>query len=126
MGRRLALFAGMLVLTAAVAVAQTPAAANEALAKTPNPELVGALAKELGSTPEQATGAGGSLFSLAKTRLKPEEWTKVAGAVPGMDGLLKATPAGSSRTWSRKRFRSSRASWEKPAARTWRSCSRGC
>jgi Protein of unknown function VcgC/VcgE (DUF2780) len=95
MGRRFALAMGMVVLTAAVAVAQTPAAeADKALAKTPNPELVGALAKELGSTPQQATGAAGSLFSLAKTRLKPEEWTKVAGAVPGMDGLLKAAPAG--------------------------------
>jgi Protein of unknown function VcgC/VcgE (DUF2780) len=93
--RRLALVVGMVVLTAAVAFAQTPApAADKAPAKTPNPELIGALSKELGSTPEQATGAAGSLFSLAKTRLKPEEWTKVANAVPGMDGLLKAAPAG--------------------------------
>jgi Protein of unknown function VcgC/VcgE (DUF2780) len=58
-----------------------------------SPELVGALAKELGSTPQQAEGAAGSLFSLAKTKLKPEDWSKVAGAVPGMDGLLKAAPA---------------------------------
>lgn len=95
MGRTLALVTGMVVLSAAVGLAQTPAeTADKALAKTPNPELVGALAKELGSTPEQATGAAGSLFSLAKTRLKPEEWTKVAGAVPGMDRLLKAVPAG--------------------------------
>ena len=95
MGRTAALVTGMVVLWAAVGFAQTPAeTADKALAKTPNPELVGALAKELGSTSEQATGAAGSLFSLAKTRLKPEEWTKVAGAVPGMDGLLKAVPAG--------------------------------
>jgi hypothetical protein len=95
MGRRLALLTGSAVLSAGLAFAQTPAeTAEKALAKTPNPELVGALAKELGSTPEQATGAAGSLFSLAKTRLKPEEWTKVAAAVPGMDGLLKAVPAG--------------------------------
>lgn len=73
-------------LLAAVLPAQTP---------TPpaNPELVGALAKEIGSTPEQAEGAAGALFGLAKSRLKAEEWTKVAGAVPGMDGLLKAAPA---------------------------------
>jgi Protein of unknown function VcgC/VcgE (DUF2780) len=95
MARRLALGIAMAALSTAVAFAQTPAeTADKALAKTPNPELVGALAKELGSTPEQATGAAGSLFSLAKSRLKPEEWTKVAGAVPGMDGLLKAVPAG--------------------------------
>jgi hypothetical protein len=94
-GRHLGLAAAMVVLSSAVGSAQTPAeTAAKALAKTPNPELVGALAKELGSTPEQATGAAGSLFSLAKTKLKPEEWTKVANAVPGMDGLLKAVPAG--------------------------------
>jgi hypothetical protein len=58
-----------------------------------NPELVGALAKELGSTPQQAEGAAGALFGLAKTKLSPADWTKVAGAVPGMDGLLKAAPA---------------------------------
>lgn len=41
----------------------------------------------------QASGAAGALFGLAKTRLKPEEFTKVAGAVPGMDTLLAAAPA---------------------------------
>ena len=60
--------------------------------KNPSPELVGNLTKELSITPEQATGGAGALFGLAKTRLKPEEFTKVAGAVPGMDGLLKAAP----------------------------------
>ena len=66
------------------------AAAGE---KTANTDLVGDLAKELGSTPQQAEGAAGTLFSLAKSRLAPADWTKVAGAVPGMDGLLKAAPA---------------------------------
>ena len=65
---------------------QTPAAG------TANPELVGQLAKELGSSPSQAEGAAGSLFSLAKSRLKPEDFAQVAKAVPGMDGLLKAAP----------------------------------
>jgi hypothetical protein len=75
---------------AGVARAQDKPAGPE---KTANPELVGDLAKELGSTPEQAAGAAGSLFSLAKSRLSADDWTKVAGAVPGMDGLLKAAPA---------------------------------
>src|SRR6185436_7949567 len=44
-------------------------------------------------TPEQAAGAAGALFGLAKTRLKPEEFSQVASAVPGMDSLLKAAPA---------------------------------
>lgn len=78
----------VIALSCAVAQAQTPAASAGA-----NPELVGALAKELGSTPQQAEGAAGALFSHAKTKLKPEDWTKVAAAVPGMDGLLKAAPA---------------------------------
>ena len=58
-----------------------------------NPALVDSLAKELGSTPQQAEGAAGALFGLAKTRLNPADWSKVAGAVPGMDGLLQAAPA---------------------------------
>jgi hypothetical protein len=62
-------------------------------AATANPELVGALAKELGSTPEQAAGAAGALFGHAKSKLSADDWSKVAGAVPGMDGLLKAAPA---------------------------------
>lgn len=79
-----------LVLAAAMSV-QAPAAPQTQ--GTANPDLVGALAQELGSTPKQAEGAAGALFGLAKTRLKPEDWSKVAGAVPGMDGLLKAAPA---------------------------------
>jgi hypothetical protein len=82
--KRLAvLFAAALALSAVV-YGQAPA----------NPELAGALAKELGSTPAQAEGAAGALFGLAKTRMKPEDWSQVAGAVPGMDGLLKAAPTG--------------------------------
>ena len=78
-----------MVWMAAVLPAQTP---------TPpaNPELVGALATEIGGTAQQAEGAAGALFGLAKTRLKAEDWTKVAGAVPGMDALLKAAPAAAS------------------------------
>jgi hypothetical protein len=69
-------------------LAQTPATEGGA-----NPELVSALSKELGATPAQAEGAAGALFGLAKTRLKPEEFSKVSAAVPGMDSLLKAAPA---------------------------------
>ena len=61
-------------------------------AKAPSPELVGMLTKELKVTPEQATGGAGSLFALAKERLKPEEFSKVSATVPGMDGFLKAAP----------------------------------
>ena len=58
-----------------------------------SPELVGALSKEMGATPEQAAGAAGALFGMAKSRLKPEEFSQIATAVPGMDSLLKAAPA---------------------------------
>ena len=67
-----------------------------AQAKLPNAELAGMIAKELKITPQQATGGAGALFGLAKTRLKPEDFSKVSAAVPGMDGLLKAAPKASS------------------------------
>ncbi len=58
-----------------------------------SPELVGALSKEIGSTPEQAAGAAGALFGLAKSRLKADDFSKLSKAVPGMDLLLKAAPS---------------------------------
>jgi Protein of unknown function VcgC/VcgE (DUF2780) len=58
-----------------------------------NPELVTSLSKELSSTDEQAAGAAGALFGLAKSRLKADEFSQVSKAVPGMDSLLKAAPA---------------------------------
>jgi hypothetical protein len=98
----------MAVLVLGVVVLASPPAATAQTATTPpapsqaqsaaakaSPELVGALAKEIGATPEQAAGAAGSLFGIAKSRLKPEEFSKVAAAVPGMDTLLKAGPSAS-------------------------------
>jgi hypothetical protein len=71
-----------------------PAASDAAAtAAKASPELITALSKELGATPEQSAGAAGALFGLAKSRLKPEEFSQVAAAVPGMDTLLKAAPA---------------------------------
>lgn len=84
-----------LCLAAALALATGQASAQASattLAKTPSPELVGMLTKELGVTPEQATGGAGALFGLAKSRLKPDEFSQVGAAVPGMDGMLKAAP----------------------------------
>src|SRR5215212_4755325 len=60
--------------------------------KNPSPELIGQLTKGLNVTPEQAVGGSGALFGLAKSRLKPEDFTKVSDVVPGIDGLLKAAP----------------------------------
>jgi hypothetical protein len=85
---------GAVTLRAAQEAAQKPAAAADAAAAAKaNPELVGELSKELGSTPEQAAGAAGALFGVAKSQLKPEEFSQVSKAVPGMSALLKAAPA---------------------------------
>jgi len=69
-----------------------PTAAASAAAKA-SPELVDALSKEIGATPPQAAGAAGALFGVAKSRLKPDEFSQVSAAVPGMASLLKAAPA---------------------------------
>ena len=78
------------------AAKKTPAATEEAQAAVEaSPDLVNALSKEMGSTPEQAAGAAGALFGVAKSRLKADEFSQVSKAVPGMDVLLKAAPAAS-------------------------------
>lgn len=59
-----------------------------------SPALVGELSKQMGATPEQSAGAAGALFGVAKSRLKADEFSQIASAVPGMDSLLKAAPAG--------------------------------
>ena len=74
------------------AIASQDAAAAAEAAKA-SPDLVGALSKELNSTPDQAAGAAGVLFGVAKDRLKPEEFSQVEKSVPGMSSLLKAAPA---------------------------------
>jgi hypothetical protein len=58
-----------------------------------SPELVGQLTKGLSITSQQATGGAGALFSLAKTKLSPADFKKVASVVPGMDSFLKAAPS---------------------------------
>jgi len=83
--------AGAAMLTVSTASAQTADAA--AAAAKASPELVGALSKELNSTPAQAAGAAGALFGIAKSRLKGDEFGQVSKAVPGMDLLLAAAPA---------------------------------
>jgi len=50
----------------------------------PNRGLVGKLCQQLNVTPEQAAGGAGAIFALAKSRLNPADFSKVAPAVPGM------------------------------------------
>jgi hypothetical protein len=87
--------AASVVALAAKAGAPQAAAARAAAA---SPELVGALSKEIGATPEQAAGAAGALFGVAKSRLKPDEFSQVASAVPGMTSLLNAAAGGTTGT----------------------------
>jgi hypothetical protein len=89
----------LIALSAAVSLAawsggQQADAATQSASKAAqaSPELVGALSKELGSTPEQAAGAAGALFGVAKSRLAANDFSTVSNAVPGMDLLLKAAP----------------------------------
>jgi uncharacterized protein VcgC/VcgE DUF2780 len=72
------------------------APAEKTAAQTASPEVVGALVSELGITPTQAEGAAATLFGVAKTKLSPADFGKVAATVPNMDGLLKAAPKASS------------------------------
>ena len=85
-------FVLILALTAASALEAQAQTAPLAKAKSLSPELVGQLTKGLSIKPEQAIGGAGALFGLAKTRLKPEDFTKVADVVPDMGGLLDAAP----------------------------------
>jgi Protein of unknown function VcgC/VcgE (DUF2780) len=66
--------------------------------QTASPELVGQLVNDLGITPKQAQGAAGTLFGLAKSKLSVDDFAKVAGAVPNMEGLLKAAPLGDAKS----------------------------
>jgi hypothetical protein len=88
-------FACLLVLSAAQLEAQN---AVTSIAKSPSPELVGQLSKQLSITPAHATGGAGTLFKLAKSHLSAPDFTKISGVVPGMSGLLRAAPHTSSST----------------------------
>lgn len=80
-----------LVVLAGMAIAQKapPAVSKAAEIKS---ELINKLTKQLKITPEQARGGVGAIFGLMKRRLKPEDFSKLAAAVPQMDDLLKAAP----------------------------------
>ena len=73
--------------------APAPVVATPVPEAVPETDLVTALSKELGCTLQQAEGAAGALLGLAKSRLKPEEFARVAAGVPDMARLLKAAPA---------------------------------
>ena len=81
-----------LVLFANGALAQNSASRQ---ATSAGSELVDQLTKTFSITPAQASGGAGALFGLAKSRLSPADFGKVAGSVPGINGLIKSAPAAS-------------------------------
>jgi hypothetical protein len=85
----------LLTLSAAHLEAQN---AVTSVAKSPSPELIGQLSKQLSITPAQATGGAGTLFKLAKNQLSAVDFSKISAVVPGMSGLLKAAPHTSTST----------------------------
>jgi hypothetical protein len=78
---------GVWMATGIAAEAQSSAVASS------SSTLIKQLTKGLSITPTQAKGGAGTLFSLAKSRLSADEFSKISSAVPGMSGLLKAAPA---------------------------------
>jgi len=87
---------GFIVLS--VFLAQRAGAQQSAtkLAQTASPALISQLTNSLSITREQAGGGAGALFGLAKSRLSPADFSKVAASVPGIDKLIKSAPTGSS------------------------------
>lgn len=69
--------------------------ASATATKSPSPELVGLLTKQLSITPAQATGGAGTIFGLAKHHLSAPDFSKIAAVTPGMSGFLKAAPSAS-------------------------------
>ncbi|WP_076413442.1 DUF2780 domain-containing protein [Shewanella sp. UCD-KL12] len=61
--------------------------------QTQNNDLVGSVMSQLGLNQTQAEGGLGSLLSLAKSSLGSGEFSSIASAIPGIDGLLSAAPA---------------------------------
>jgi hypothetical protein len=55
-------------------------------------ELVQQLVQGAGVSSSQAEGGAGLLFGLVKDQLSSGDFSKVADAVPGIDGLIDAAP----------------------------------
>jgi len=55
-------------------------------------DLIQMLTGELGISDDQAAGGSGLLFKLAKEKLGAEEFSQVANAIPGVEGLITAAP----------------------------------
>jgi hypothetical protein len=57
-------------------------------------EILNLLTEQLGVTEDQAKGGAGAIFNLVKDSLGGDQFNEVAAAVPNMEELLAAAPAG--------------------------------
>jgi hypothetical protein len=57
--------------------------------QSPGGGLLSSLTSELGVNENQALVGAGSLLGLAKEKLSADDFAKVAGAIPGSDGIMK-------------------------------------
>jgi len=91
--RKLALI--VLLLPAALAYGQDPQppATDKPADAAAGPAVVDSLMSDLALTKPQAEASAGALFGIAKTKLKADDFAKIAGVVPNMDTLLKGAPA---------------------------------
>jgi hypothetical protein len=55
-------------------------------------ELIEQLVKNLGVSEEAAKGGSGLIFKMAQEKLGSGDFSKVANALPGIDGLMKSAP----------------------------------
>jgi Protein of unknown function VcgC/VcgE (DUF2780) len=87
-----------LLLAAALPLTACSSASGGAGA-TPKPDMVTpvglttTVTRELGISEVQANAAIGSMLGQAKTKLPPEDFTKLSSAIPGADSYLSAASA---------------------------------
>ncbi|ABV89272.1 DUF2780 domain-containing protein [Shewanella pealeana] len=71
---------------------QATATASEQTQQAQSSDLVGTVMSQLGLSQTQAEGGLGSLLSLAQSSLGSNDFSSIADSIPGIDGLLSATP----------------------------------
>ena len=58
-------------------------------------DLIQEIMKQVGVDETQAKGGAGALFKVAQDKLDGADFSKLAGAIPGIDDLIKSVPSGS-------------------------------
>lgn len=89
-------FGLLMVLWMAIIAMPFAAMAEDAATPAKSSGIVDDLTSKLSLKPEQALGAAGAVFALAKTKMTADDFTKLAGGFPEMESLLKAAPAAAS------------------------------